>query len=53
MQVCVCVFFPYFATQVDSGATVRSLLVHGVTRSDEVTYISNMDAHLQTSNKIL
>lgn len=43
MQVCV---LPYFAAQVDSGATARSLFVHSVARSDEVTDISDVDAHL-------
>lgn len=45
--------FPYFATQVHSGATVRSLFVQGVSRSDEVTDISDVDAHLQQKNNIL
>ncbi len=39
--------FPYFATQVDSGAAVCSLFVQSVAGSDEVTDISDVDAHLQ------
>lgn len=54
MQVCVrvCAFL-YFATQVDSGAAVRSLFVQGVARSDEVSDISNVDADLQQANNML
>lgn len=46
----MCVFL-YFATQVDSGAAVRSLFVQRVARSDEVTDISNVDADLKESQK--
>lgn len=50
--MCVCAFL-YFATQVDSGAAVRSLFVQSVARSDEVTDISNVDADLQQANNML
>lgn len=44
--------FPYFATQVHSGAAVRSLFVQSVARSDEMTDISDVDAHLQKTNRL-
>lgn len=45
--------FPYFATQVDGGAAVRSFFVQSVARSDEVTDISDVDAHLQRTDNSL
>lgn len=47
---CVC---PHLATQIDSGATVGSLFVQSIARSDEVTDISNMDPYLQQITKRL
>lgn len=49
-EVMVC---PHLATQVDGGTTVGGLFVHSVSRSDEVTDICNMDAHLWQTNNIL
>lgn len=44
---------PHLATQVDSGATAGGLFVQSVSRSDEVTDISDVDAHLRQINNIL